>query len=316
MRDSRIVTLGEAMLRLTAAPGERLESASQLRSDVAGSEANVARTLARLGAPVSWVSALPDSPLGERVLRQVRADGVDTSFVQRPSVGRVGLFFVEQGASPRASRVWYDRAGSTFARMSTFEERALEGAAFAVVSGITAALGARGHMLAESFAARSRAVGARLCVDVNYRQLLWSPAAARRGLAGLLAQADVVLCSERDARAVLSVAGSAAELIGALAERWAPQASIVAVTCGARGSLLLSAGRVIEQPAPAVTMVDRFGAGDAFLAGLIWGLWSGESDAESLRCAAMLAALKCTLIGDVAALSACELQEALAEQDS
>jgi 2-dehydro-3-deoxygluconokinase len=312
-RQARIVTLGEAMLRLTAPLGERLEAASRLRSHVAGSEANVARTLARLGVPVRWVSALPSSPLGERIVRELMASGVDTSHVLRPGGGRVGLFFVEQGSPPRASRVWYDRAGSAFSAMDELDERALDGASFAVVSGITPALGARSRRLADSFAAHARAAGARLCLDVNYRQMLWTKAQARKGLAGLLAQADVVVCSERDARAVFGATGSAAELAPRFAERWAPHASLVAVTRGEHGSVLVAGGELIEQPAHAVTVVDRFGAGDAFLAGLLWGLWSGIAHAQALRAATMLAALKCTLLGDVAQLGAEELMAALGD---
>ena len=82
----RIVTLGEAMLRLTAPAGERLQSSVELHSYVAGSEANVARTVARLGAPSVWLSALPESPIGERIVRELNADGVDTSFVQRTAM--------------------------------------------------------------------------------------------------------------------------------------------------------------------------------------------------------------------------------------
>jgi 2-dehydro-3-deoxygluconokinase len=309
-RDSRIVTLGEAMLRLTAPPGERLQAASQLRSYVAGSEANVARMLARLGVPVSWVSALPASPLGERIEREMIGDGVDTSFVER-SQKRVGLFFVEQGSSPRPTTVWYDRAGSAFSGMSTFDDRALEGASFALVSGITPALGACSRRLAESFAASARAAGARLCIDINYRQLLWTPGQARRGLAALLDEADVVVCSERDARTVFGATGEPSELVSALAESWAPRASRVIVTCGERGSVLLAGDAVIEQPAYPVALVDRFGAGDAFMAGLLWGLWNGSTDRAALRSATMLASLKCTVLGDVAPFSADELTAAL-----
>jgi 2-dehydro-3-deoxygluconokinase len=310
-RNSRIVTLGEAMLRLTAPAGERLEAASQLRTYVAGSEANVARMLARLGAPVSWVSALPDSPLGERIVRELMGDGVGTSFVQRPGSGRVGLFFVEQGSSPRPTTVWYDRAGSAFRAMSTFDESALTGASFALISGITPALGARSRRLAERFAARARAAGALLCVDVNYRKLLWSPGQARRALTALLAEADVVVCSERDARTVFGATGEAPELAPAFAERWAPRASRVVLTCGERGSILVAGDSVIAQAAHPVAVLDRFGAGDAFMAGLLWALWSGSSDRAALRSATMLAALKCTILGDVALFSATELAVAL-----
>jgi 2-dehydro-3-deoxygluconokinase len=304
----QIVTLGEALLRLTAPRGERLESAPNLHAYVAGAEANVARTLARLGVPAVWLSAVPPSPVGERILRELRGDGVDTSFVARPSKGRVGLFFAEQADPPRGTRVWYDRDGSAFARMGEFDERALAGASFAVLSGITPALGARTRKLAETFAAAARSRGAALCLDVNYRSLLWSARAARRGLSGLLAEADVVVCAERDARAVLEAAGEPEQILRELAERWAPRAAVVVLTRRERGSLLLAEEKVIEQPAVEVGYVlDSFGAGDAFLAGLLWGLWNGAAAADALKAGATLASMKCTLAGDVAPISAAEL---------
>lgn len=310
-KEHRVVTLGEAMLRLTAPAGERLARTGRLRSYVAGSEANVARALAALGVPVSWVSALPRSPLGERVLAELRAAGVDTSHVQRSERGRLGLFFVEQGAGARPSRVLYDRAGSAFALMDSLPPRALEGASHAVVSGVTPALGARTRRLAQSFAEQARRAGALLCVDVNYRSMLWSPAQARRGLSELLAQAEVVLCSERDARSVFGLAGSAAELARPFAARWAPRASTVVITRGERGSVMLRGRELLEAPAHGVEVLDRFGAGDAFMAGLLWGMCSGERAADSLALASALAALNCTVLGDAAEFTAQELRAAV-----
>src|ERR1700731_3929064 len=95
------IALGEAMLRLTAPPGQRLHRARTLESHVAGAEANVAVALAHLGVPVAWVSALPANPLGDRVAGELAGAGVDLSFVERPAEARLGLFFVEQGATPR-----------------------------------------------------------------------------------------------------------------------------------------------------------------------------------------------------------------------
>jgi 2-dehydro-3-deoxygluconokinase len=311
-----IVTLGEAMLRLSAPHGERLCSAERLRSHVAGSEANVARALAALGVPVRWISALPCNPLGERVLSELRAAGVDTSYVQRAAAGRLGLFFAEPGVVPRSGRVYYDRADSAFARMSELDERALERAAFAVVSGITPAIGTRSRRLVQRFAAAALSAGARLCVDVNYRRLLWSPRQARRAIAPLLAQADIVVCSERDAVELFDVSGAPRELIGAFAERWAPHASIVAVTLGAEGSILLGPDGVLEQGAREVEVVDRFGAGDAFMAGLVFGIWSGHRTRRALQEAATLAELACTVHGDAAEFAPWELEAALAAERS
>ena len=306
-----IVTFGEAMLRLTGPAGHRLEAAGRLEAHVAGAEANVAGALARLGVPAVWISSLPANPLGDRVAAELAAAGVDLTFVQRPPNGRLGLFFVEQGSAPRAARVWYDRRGSSFTRMNSFDETALRHAGFAVVSGITPALGSRTRDLAQSFFTRAREAGARLCLDVNYRALLWRPAAARRGLAGLIDDADVVVCSERDAHVVFGVRDDGLDAAKSFARAWAPRAELVVLTLGERGSVLGAGDATFEQPAFAAGVVDRFGAGDAFFAGLLWGLWHGVGHAEALRSAAMLASLKCTTVGDLARFSSADLRSAL-----
>lgn len=299
------------MLRLTAPVGERLQDANRLQSFVAGSEANVARSVAALGAPVGWISSLPDNPLGDRIIGELNTAGVDTAQVHRPTAGRVGLFFAEQGSRPRATRVWYDRAGSSFAQMTDFDPRALNGASFAVISGITPALGSRSRRLAERFAAAASDAGASLCIDVNYRRLLWRPAQARRTLAPLLARAGVAVCSERDASEVFGVDGEPAQMAREFASRWAPKASAVAITRGTRGGVLAVRKRIFEQPARDVEVLDRFGAGDAFLAGMLWALWRGWAPPRVLAAATTLAELACTVLGDAAQFSAHELEAAI-----
>jgi 2-dehydro-3-deoxygluconokinase len=299
------------MLRLAAPAGERLGSARQLDSYVAGAEANVAAALARLGVPTAWVSAVPDSPLGDRVVGELAAAGVDLSFVERIPDSRLGLFFVELGAEPRATRVWYDRRDSAFARLGRLDQAALDGAEFAVVSGITPALGEESRTLTHRFVDEALARDVRVVVDVNYRERLWTADEARETLAPLLARADVVVCAERDAATVFGAGGGPT----AFADRWARAASLVVVTRGERGSELVAGGRSITRAARATRIVDRFGAGDAFTAGLVWGLVEGLDDERALLAASTLAALKCTVLGDIAQFSAAELTSAMDTDD-
>ena len=302
------------MLRLTAPAGERLESAGRLEAYVAGAEANVAAALARLGIATAWVSALPASPLGDRVARELTAAGVDLAFVERVTDARLGLFFVELGSEPRATRVWYDRAGSAFSRLETIDPSALAGAEFAVISGITPAIGAASRALAEAFVREAHAQGVRVCVDVNYRSLLWSADAAREGLAELLVDAAVVVCGERDARVVFGIDSEAGDAVQQLAERWAPAAEIVVLTRADRGSDLFTDGETIRRKAPDTRVIDRFGAGDAFTAGLLWALLEGRAHSDALEAATALAALKCTTFGDLARFGRDELEAAIREQ--
>ena len=311
-----VVALGEAMLRLTAADGERLRGADHLSVHVAGAECNVAVAVARLGVSAAWISALPESTVGHRVADEVRAAGVDLGAVTWVRGSRLGIFFADGGIPPRPTSVLYDRGGSAFAAQDSFDSGVLAGARCAVLSGITPALGAGPMAAARQFVADAATAGARLCLDVNYRAQLWSPDVARDALAPFLAAASVVVCAQRDALSVFGLEGDPATVVAKLRARWAPQADTVIVTAGEDGAIGLDAsGETLHQPARPTRVVDRFGAGDAFMAGLLWGSLRGGDLSDSLRCAVTLAALKCTVRGDHSMTTARELTTALAARN-
>ncbi len=304
-----VVTLGETMLRLSPPAHGRLEHADLLELHVGGAESNVAVALARLGRRTAWVSALPDTPLGRRVAGAVAAAGVDVSGVRYTTDGRVGLYFVEFGAAPRATEVFYDRTASSCAQCVGFDAAMLAGARFAVLSGITVGLSSHAREVGLAFARAARASGAEVVVDVNYRARLWSPAAAREATAALLREADVVVCSARDATTLFGVAeGDDRAAAVELATGFAPRARLVWLTCAERGSVAVErGGAVTAQPAVVATVVDRFGAGDAFVAGIVDSLLAGLTVADALSFAARLAALKCTVAGDQSLASRAEV---------
>ena len=310
----RIVVFGEAMLRLGPVEGRRLEEPGNLSCDVAGSEMNVAYALARLGVSVSWLGALPDSPLGRRVEHELLAAGVDLTYLIRVSDARMGLFFAEVGAGPRPGRVYYDRAGSAFTmlRRHQLDLSAINGAWGVVISGITPGLGGASAELARSVACAAELAGARLCVDVNYRSLLWNADAARRALTELLAQAAVAVCGERDAKTVFGLRGPAREVARAFASDLAPRAELVVITQGDRGCTFAAGGATVHQPAVTTEIVDSFGVGDAFLAGLLWKLVRGADFSDAVRAASVTAAIKGTIRGDLARVTPGEVEAAIA----
>jgi 2-dehydro-3-deoxygluconokinase len=286
------------MLRLST--HDRLDGADRLDVHVAGSESNVAVALAQLGWEACWLSALPDTPPGRRVANELRACGVDVSHVRWVESGRVGLFFVEFGGPPRKTTVWYDRAGSAAAALGpdALDPAVLEGADYAVVSGITAGISSSTRELAQSFAGEARTQGAKVCVDVNFRPRLWGADEAAPVLAELVAAADIVVCSARDADQLWSVDCPPREAVVRFRDLYAPNSELVVLTTGADGAVASSAdGDVLEQRAYPTTMVDRIGAGDAFVAGLLWGL-AARDLAEALRAGALAAAVKCAMRGD------------------
>jgi 2-dehydro-3-deoxygluconokinase len=292
-----VLTMGEAMLRLSVPPGDRLEDADRLDLHVAGAEANTAIALAQLGRQVTWVSRLPQSPLGRRAGRELRAAGVDTSHVSWVPGARMGTYFVELAASPRPVSVVYDRAGSAAAGLSPDDLPAglVESARVVHLTGITPALSDGCRRLGLEAAERARAGKCRLTVDINYRAKLWSPEDARDCMTELAAAADLVVVTREDARDVLGIDGEPAAVAAEVRERL--DARSVVVTLGDQGSLWdseVGSGRVDPLP---TTIVDRLGAGDAFMAGVIDGLLDDDLD-RGLRTGTVLASLALGSHGD------------------
>ena len=299
MSEPSVVAFGEAMLRLSAPGHELLGRTPSLDVHVGGAESNVAAALARLGTPSAWASVLPDNPLGHRVERAVAAAGADTSAVRFVEGGRVGLYFAEFGATPRPTSVWYDRADSAFAQAATFEPGQLDGARYAVVSGITPALSVRAREANLAFAAEARARDAAVVVDVNYRSRLWEPEPALAGVEPLVREARIVVCSARDAATVFGIEGTDADVVARLAADWAPAAELVCLTCSERGVVASHGGEIVSRSAVRAEPVDRFGAGDAFVAGLLDALLRGEDAGDAIAFGCGLAALKTTVPGDM-----------------
>jgi 2-dehydro-3-deoxygluconokinase len=305
-----VMAFGEAMLRLSVSGGETLDGARSFDAHVGGSEANACVALAALGRATAWVSALPDNPLGRRVAAELRGAGVSVDAVEWVPGARLGTFFVEHGVPPRPTSVVYDRAGSAFAVLDGWPQPPGP-ARWALVSGISAAVAPQGTL---DFAAAATAAGARLCVDVNHRELLWSAEAARAGLEPLLARADLVVCAARDLATVIGLPADddgAAELL----ERWAPAAEALVVTHGDRGAVAHRRdGRSFAAPGTPAQVVDRLGAGDAFAAGLLHGLLDGDLEL-GLRRGVALGARAVTLRGDHVRLGARELDRLLDHPD-
>jgi 2-dehydro-3-deoxygluconokinase len=301
------------MLRLSPPAGGRLQEAASLDLTPAGAELNTAVGLASLGMPAVWLSALPKSALGRRVAAAARAAGVDIS-VSWIEDARMGLFFVEFGVPPRPVSVIYDRRDSAFQQVEP-EPVGMKAGDWLIVTGVTLALGPRVVAATERLVAAAAAAGASLCIDVNYRSRLWSAQEAATVLAPLLERAELVVSTERDAASVLGLDGDPEEMVRALARESAPAARNVVLTRGADGSVGLErGGELVRQRAYPARVVDRLGAGDAFLAGLIWGLQGGLL-AEAMAAGSALAALKCTVRGDFAQFTPAEVNAVIASPE-
>ncbi len=293
-----LVTLGEAMIRLAAPHGESLESATNLEMRSAGAEANVAVVLARMGYRTSWISRLPDDPLGRRIAGDLRRHGVDTSAVAWAAGGRTGLYFLEQAPPPRGVTVYYDRGGSAFSALDPdrIDWAPVRQSRWAHTTGITPALGEACARAAVRFLAEARAAGVPTSLDVNHRRKLWDAKRARATLEPLLEGINVVIAAQEDAREVFDLQGSPPDLAERLRER--VRAGAAVVTAGSEGAYLADDDAVYGEPAIPGVEVDPIGRGDAFAAGLIWGALEGDLCA-GLRYGVALASLSQTFWGDV-----------------
>ncbi len=294
-------TLGEAMLRLSVSSGDRLEDAPVYEVHVAGSEANVAYALARVGLAARWASVLPNNPLGRRVATTLAAGGVDLSAVHWVDEARLGTYFVEFSPSPRPTEVVYDRRASAMAEATVgdFDWDRIFDATALHMSGITSALSPSASAVAKHAMDEAHRRGLHVSFDLNYRRRLWSPARAAAELRELAPLIDLLLCRAGDVEALLGVRGDTTRMAGDLSAQLG--IDTVVVTNGPSGSAATTAGstEAFEQPAYQVDIVDRIGAGDAFAAGVLWGVLEEESLRAGLERGAAMAALKMTLRGDL-----------------
>src|SRR5215204_3337472 len=277
------LTLGETLLRLSPPGAQRLDQA-------------------RLGRRTAWVSRLPKGPLGRIVDGEARRHGVDTRFVRWIPEARLGLMFFEPGTAPRNARVIYDRKHSAASELG-FEdapwEALIAASARVHLSGITPALGPACRALVAHVAQLAATAGKPVSYDLNYRATLQSPAEARAILAAVAPSLELFVVAERDARSVLGFTEEAAALAEAIAARYGvPLVALTRPPGSEPGDLLWERGTVRHAPRYPVEIVDRIGAGDSFVGGLIHGLLDGDPDL-AIRLAAYAAAIALATPGDI-----------------
>lgn len=306
------------MVRLATPDFERLETTATLDVSIGGTESNVAVALARLGRRATWLSALPDNPHGRRIANTLRANGVDVSQVIWTENSRAGVYFLEPAATPRPTRVIYDRKQSALATVDpdSVSYEAVESARLLHLTGITPALAENCAEVCRRLIERAQDHDVPLMFDVNYRALLWSPQEAAARLQYFLDRVDLLFCGQGDARTIWNLTGSAEATARELLDR--SSANLVVVTAGDAGAIAIDrAGNAHHQPAPAVDVVDPVGAGDAFAAGFLHSWLDTPDDIPAaLRSAVASASIAMTMPGDLAIITADELEQAIRTLDA
>lgn len=317
----KTVCFGEIMLRLSPPGFERFLQTPSFQATFGGGEANVAVSLAQFGLESHYVTRLPKHAIGEAVVKALRAEGVRVEHIVRGG-DRLGVYYVETGASQRASTVIYDRARSAISEMKPGTVdwgTVLAGAAWFHTTGITPALGASAAACAREAIDAARRSGARVSLDLNFRKKLWSEAEAQKTMRPLAAMADLLIANEEDLQSCLGIAVPHADVTAAsldvegyrtAAMQVAKDFGVKQVAVTLRESVSASdngwSAVLYDAPTNAfhrsqrydVRIVDRVGGGDSFAGGLIFGLVTGRDPAAALRFAVAASALKQTIPGD------------------
>lgn len=315
--NKRVACFGEVLIRLSAPGREYLLQSPQLNVHVGGAEANVAVSLARLGVDARVVTIAARNALGEAALGELRRYGVDVSHA-RSVDGRMGLYFLAPGAIHRPSEVLYDRADSAFARAPADAidwNAALKGAEWLHLSGITPAVSASASEAAVRAARAARAAGVKVSFDSNFRARMWESRGddPRPVLSELMAQADLAFAEPRDIELVtgkkIEGANDEARRKHAAAIAFAAFPNLQRIASTTRtsvnvdhntlsGVMFSRSGAWTTQEYALTPIIDRIGGGDAFAAGLLYGLIEGMADQESLDFAIAAACLKHSIPGD------------------
>jgi 2-dehydro-3-deoxygluconokinase len=332
----KIVTFGEIMLRLSTPGHQRFIQAEMFSACYGGGEANVAVSLANFGLDCQFVTKLPDHDVGQAALNHLRRYGVGVDHIVLGE-GRLGLYFLETGASMRASQVIYDRDRSCIAEATAEDfdfEKIFSGVDWFHFTGITPALSDGAAQCVETALQAAKKQNVTISVDLNYRKKLWTTDKARKVMSSLMPYVDVCIGNEEDAEKVLGFSVEGTDVSTAklnlqgyrkMLQRMQEAYSFKHVVTTLRDSLSASDNRwsallydgksYYQSKSYDIHVVDRVGGGDSFAGGLIYALSSGYSPQDALEFAVAASALKHTIPGDFNLVSIEEV-ERLAGGDS
>lgn len=332
---NRIVTFGEIMLRLSPPGYLRFGQADSFDVTYGGGEANVAVSLANYGENVAFVTKLPDNPIGKAAVASLRQHGVSIENIAWGG-DRIGIYFLEKGASQRPSKVVYDRKSSAIAQVEPPDfnwGKIFEGVQWFHFTGITPALGPKIADICKTACIEAKKAGAKISCDLNYRKKLWSSTEAKTVMSELMKYVDVCIANEEDAEKVFGIKAINNSIIGgelnrqgyeSVAKELAETFDFEKVAITLRESISASdnywSAMIYDgkecyfSKKYHIHIVDRVGGGDSFGGGLIYGLLNKTDVREALEFAVAASCLKHTVEGDFNEVTLEEV-EALAEGD-
>lgn len=327
--NKQLVVFGEIMMRLQTHGHERFVQAREFDAYYTGAETNVAVSVANYGLRGYVVSKIPATEIGQACINYVRSFGVNTDFVVRGGK-RLGLFYLETGASQRPSNIIYDRAGSAVTELCVGEidwEAVFDGKDWFHFTGITPALAPNLVDVTAEACRSAKRLGLTVSCDLNYRSKLWGRDEAQRAMTGLMEFVDVLICNEEDAEMVFGIRARDSEV--ARGQLGMPGYQEVAAELQRRFSLRHVAITLRESLSATLNgwsgllydgqsfyrsrryemwVVDRVGGGDAFAGGLVYALLTATPPQDALEFAVAASCLKHSIPGDFNLVTAAEVK--------
>ena len=329
----KVVTFGEIMLRLSTPNFERFVQSQSFDVTYGGGEANVAASLANFGIDSYFITKLPKHEIGQSAINHLRRYGVKTDFIARGGE-RIGIYFLETGASQRASKVIYDRSNSSISQIQKDDiawTDVLKDASWFHFTGITPALGPNARLVLIEACKMAKDYGVKVSCDLNFRAKLWTEKEAQSVMIPLMEYVDVCIANEEDAekslgmkpkntnihKAELDESGYF-ELAESLKEKFGFDSVAITLresfSASRNGwSALLIDNKECKEPYRSakydIQIVDRVGGGDAFASGLIYGLLNKGNSKEALEFAVAASCLKQTIPGDFNHVSVDEVEK-------
>ena len=327
---SKVITFGEIMLRLAPNGYYRFFQNDQLQATFGGGEANVAVSLANFGVDTSFVTKVPQNAIGQGAIDALRAFGVNTENIVRGG-DRLGIYFLEKGASQRGSVCIYDRAHSAIqeAEAKDFDWDAIfNGAEWFHFTGITPALGENLVEICKEACRIAKQKGIKISCDLNYRGKLWTRQQAQAAMTELCQYVDVCIANEEDAKDVFGIEAENTDIYGgklnkegyqSVAKQLKERFGFEKVAITLRSSISASdndwAGMLYDgkdfyySKEDHLHIVDRVGGGDSFVAGLIYALVNHKSMQDAIEYAVAASALKHSIEGDFNRVSVSEVEK-------
>ncbi len=308
-----LITFGEAMLRLSPPVNELISKSDSFKKHAGGAELNVATGVSLLGLRTSIVTRLPKNQLGTFIKNRIRASSVSDDYIifDDSPEARVGIYYYENGAYPRKPTVVYDRKNSSITKISSSEVPSdiYEKARIFYTSGITLALCKNTRELAVEMVKKFKAAGAKIAFDVNYRANLWDEETARTTIKSILPFVDILFISEESCRRMFQKTGSLKDMHRDFCQDF-PNISIIASSMRevispkvhSFTSLLYSKSEdtfYTEDPYRDIDVVDRIGSGDAYCAGVLFGLLKYGDPQKAMEFGNATCATKNTIFGDL-----------------